>query len=192
MTPPPFILASASPRRAQLLREMEFDFEVVASHAPEAEHEHLSARELAQLNAYRKANAVAKLHPQAVVLGADTVVCLGNRFLGKPANRAGARRMLAALSGQTHVVVTGCCLMRRAAHHCRIFCDQTSVTFRRLGGRAIARYLKTINPLDKAGAYAIQESGEQIVARIEGSFTNVVGLPTEALWRELKAFGFDD
>ncbi len=189
---PPFILASGSPRRAQLLRELELDFSVVVSDAPEAEHEHLTARELAQLNAYRKAHAVAKLHPQAVVLGADTVVCLGTRHFGKPRDIKEAIEMLRALSGQIHQVVTGCCLALLEDHRCRIFSDQTAVRFLKLNTTTIHRYLRSINPLDKAGGYAIQEHAGLIVDRITGSFTNVMGLPTEVLVEELKVFGIVD
>jgi len=190
--PPPLILASGSPRRAQLLRELELEFTVVISDAPEAEHEHLTARELAQLNAWRKAHAVAKLHPQAVVLGCDTVVTLADRHFAKPGNLKEAAAMLRALSGNTHQVVTGCCLVRLKNHSCRIFHEQTHVRFRELNNVTIQRYLRAINPLDKAGAYAIQEHGDLIVEGIEGSYTNVIGLPTEVLVEALKIFGIVD
>jgi len=189
MKKPPLILASGSPRRARLLRELEYDFEVIPSDAPEADTPQLTGRELAELNAYRKARAVAKRHPQAVVLGCDTVVYLGACPLGKPATRKEARQMLAQLAGRTHQVVSGCCLMQLESHRCEIFSETTDVTFRRLSRSQIDRYLKKINPLDKAGGYAIQEFGEMIVESIHGSFTNVVGLPVEALCRRLESFG---
>ncbi|MBI3875022.1 MAG: septum formation protein Maf [Verrucomicrobia bacterium] len=181
MSLPPLILASASPRRAKLLREMGLDFAVVPSAAEEAHHEQLTARELCLLNAYRKARAVAKQHPAALVLGADTLVYLGTRLFGKPATRAEASRMLESLSGRTHQVVTGVCLTHLAGHRCEIFADQTAVTFRRLTDAVIKEYLASVNPLDKAGAYAIQEKGELIIKDIAGSHTNVVGLPMEEL-----------
>jgi septum formation protein len=189
MNPPPLILASASPRRSQLLRELEFEFAVVPSDAEETDNTHLTARELAQINAYRKARSVAKRHPEAVVLGCDTVVYLDGRPYGKPRDLDDARRMLGELSGRRHEVVSGCCLMHLDRHQCDIFADATEVVFRPLTDGQIGRYLSSINPLDKAGAYAIQENGEMIVEAVFGSLTNVVGLPTERLCRRLKAFG---
>ncbi len=189
MKQPPLILASGSPRRAQLLRELEYVFKVIPSDAEEADSSQLTARELAELNAYRKTRAVAKKHPQAVVFGCDTVVYLGTKPMGKPATRKAAHEMLSLLAGQTHQVVSGCCLMHLENHRCEIFSETTDVTFRRLNKAQITRYLKKINPLDKAGGYAIQESGEMIIESVYGSFTNVVGLPVEALCRRLRAFG---
>lgn len=181
MSLPPLILASASPRRADLLREMGFEFTVVPSIAEEAHDDHLTTRELCQLNAFRKARAVAKQHPSALVLGADTLVCLGTQLFGKPATRAHAFRMLESLSGQTHEVVTGVCLMHLQGHRCEVFADQTAVTFKPFKGGTIRRYLSLVNTMDKAGAYAIQEHGELIVECIAGSRSNVVGLPVERL-----------
>jgi septum formation protein len=172
----------------ELLRQLGLEFQVISSSAPEAHYEQLTARELCQLNAYRKARAVAKRFPDALVLGADTLVCLGNRLFGKPSNRADAVRLLADLQGRTHQVVTGVCLIHGRAHRQRLFSEHTDVTFRALDAAAIDRYLKRVDPLDKAGAYAIQEHGELIVQEISGSFSNVVGLPVERLQAELKAF----
>lgn len=191
MPRPPFILASASPRRSQLLREMELDFAVLPSDAEEVDGAHLTARELAQINAYRKARAVAKKHPEAVVLGCDTVVHLDAQPYGKPRDLRDAHRMLRELSGRRHEVVTGCCLLYLDRHQCHIFADSTEVVFRSLSDRQIERYLKTINPLDKAGAYAIQDNGEMIVESVFGSLTNVIGLPGELLGTRLKAFGIE-
>jgi septum formation protein len=185
---PPTILASASPRRAELLRQLGLEFRVVPSSAIEACHEQLTGVELCQLNAYRKARAVAKHFPDALVLGADTLVCLGNRLFGKPADRDEAARMLGELQGRTHQVVTGVCLVQARAHRQRLFAECTEVTFRALDLTAIDRYLEHVNPLDKAGAYAIQEHGELIVREISGSFSNVVGLPVERLQAELRRF----
>ena len=189
MRQPPFILASGSPRRAQLLRELEYDFKIIPSTADEADSDQFTGKELAELNAYRKARTIAKQHPQAVVFGCDTIVYQGTTPFGKPRNLADARRMLRRLAGKTHHVISGCCLMHLGEHHCDIFSETTEVTFRELSASQIKRYSEQINPLDKAGAYAIQQSGESIVERIHGSFTNVVGLPVETLCRRLKAFG---
>ncbi len=185
---PPFILASASPRRAELLRQLEVEFQVVASDATEVAPEHLSPQEICQLNAHRKTRVIAKKHPDFLVLGADTLVFLDGKIFGKPRNLADARRMLRQLQGRTHQVVTGVCLMHLRTHHERIFAISTDVVFRPLTENQIGDYLAKINPLDKAGAYAIQEHGELIVAEISGSFSNVVGLPLEQLKTELDAW----
>ena len=188
MEPPPFILASASPRRAELLRQLGLEFEIVPGDATEVFDENLSPLELCQLNAHCKARAIAKKVPDALVLGADTLVFLERKIFGKPENLAEARKMLLELQGRTHQVVTGVSLIRLRAHRERIFAVSTDVTFRALDEKQIADYLSKINPLDKAGAYAIQEHGDKIVAEISGSFSNVVGLPLEKLKRELQDF----
>jgi len=185
LSSPPLILASASPRRRELLQGMGLEFVVVPGKTEEVQPEHLTPHETAQINAYRKARVVAKKHPDALVLGADTIVCIGPELFGKPRDEADARRMLAALVGQTHQVVTGVCLIELRHHRQKAFAVGTQVTFRSLNGAAIVDYLSKINPLDKAGAYAIQQHGDQIVEKIDGSFNNVVGLPTERLAEEL-------
>jgi septum formation protein len=185
---PPFILASASPRRAELLRQLEVEFKVVPSDATEVYDEQLSPHELCQLNAHRKTRVITKKNPDALVLGADTLVFLEREIFGKPRDLADARRMLSQLQGRTHQVVTGVCLMHLRAHRERIFAISTDVVFRPLTENQIGDYLAKINSLDKAGAYAIQEHGELIVAEISGSFSNVVGLPLEQLKTELDAW----
>jgi septum formation protein len=188
MSLPRLILASASPRRAELLRQLEVEFQVVPSDAEELHHEQLTARELAQINAYRKARAVAKQLPDALVLGADTLVYLNGRLYGKPVDLGDAQRMLGELQGQTHQVVTGVCLIHLRAHRQKIFAETTLVTFRQLTSNQIQRYLSSIHPLDKAGAYAIQENGDAVVREISGSYSNVVGLPMERVAAELAAW----
>jgi septum formation protein len=185
---PPLILASASPRRAELLRELGLGFAVVPSDATEVAHEELSPRELCLLNAHRKARAVARQHPDALVLGADTLVFLGREILGKPADLDAARRMLNRLQGRTHEVVTGVSLMQwRTRREC-LFAVSTHVRFRELCGAQIESYLSAVHTLDKAGAYAIQDHGEWLVEEVSGSFTNVVGLPLEQVEAEIKAW----
>jgi septum formation protein len=192
---PKLILASASPRRAALLREMGFEFAVVQSAATEVAPEHLSPAEIAQINAYRKARLVAKKHPDVMVLAADTVVSLGTMHFGKPRSMEEAEAMLTRLQGRTHQVVTGICLVHLRHHRQRLFAETTAVTFRKLHAGQVRRYLSKIHPLDKAGGYAIQEEGDQIVKGIQGSYSNVVGLPLERLraelsqWSELRAVG---
>jgi septum formation protein len=181
----PFILASASPRRCELLRQLGQDFEVMPSAAVEYHHEQFTARELALLNACRKARSVARLYPGATVLGADTLVSLGTQLYGKPSDRGEACRMLEELQGKTHQVVTGVCLMQLARGRHAAFAEITHVRFKPLRAEQIEQYLASIDPLDKAGAYAIQEGGDALVEHISGSYSNVVGLPLERLRAEL-------
>lgn len=185
---PALILASASPRRAELLRQLGVEFQMVPSAVVEVRREHFSPAELCQLNAYRKARLVAKRFPDSLVVGADTLVCLGSTLLGKPVDQPAAEAMLMQLQGRTHHVITGVCLLHLRAHKQRIFAASTAVTFRPLSLAQIREYFRAVHPLDKAGAYAIQEHGDRIVERIEGSFSNVVGLPLERLEAELKQF----
>lgn len=188
MDSPILILASTSPRRLELLRQLGVEFRAVPAEISEIEHEELSARELAQINAYRKARAVAKKHPDTMVLAADTVVCLETKLFGKPADLEAAYLMLQSLGGRTHEVVTAVCLLHLRQRRQKIFCDSTQVTFRPLDAVKIRRYLNQVNPLDKAGAYGIQEHGEEIVEKIAGSYSNVVGLPLERLATELQSW----
>ena len=188
MNLPPVILASASPRRVELLRQLVSRFKVVPSAADECEHEQFTAWEIAQLNAHRKARAVAKKCPDALVVGADTVVCLGTTFYAKPRDEHDAHRMLLELQGQTHDVVTGVCLLHLRSHREHLFTESTAVTFRKLSSAKVREYVAKVHTLDKAGAYAIQEEGESIVEGICGSYTNIVGLPVERLRAELAAW----
>jgi septum formation protein len=185
---PPLILASASPRRAELLRLLEVDFKILPSSAREVAHDHLSPLEVCQLNAHRKARAVARKIPDSLVLGADTLVFLDNEILGKPRSMKEAERMLGSLEGRTHQVVTGVCLMHLRSHRERVFAVSTDVLFHPLTKKQIRDYIKKVHTLDKAGAYAIQEGGERIISEISGSFSNVVGLPVEKLREELVAW----
>jgi septum formation protein len=182
---PPIILASASPRRAALLRQSGYEFKVLPTDTAEIHHEQLTACEMAQINAYRKARAVGKRHPDALVIAADTLVYLENAIFGKPANLEAAYLMLEQLQGRTHQVVTAVCLLHLRNHRQRVFSETTAVTFRPLDAVKIRRYLTVVNPLDKAGAYAVQENGELIIEGVSGSYSNVVGLPMEKLQEEL-------
>ncbi len=185
MKPPSFILASESPRRRELLGYLEVEFAVMPSKAKESADPNLTAEETALLNAWRKARSVAVKHPDCLTLGADTVVCLGETVFGKPRNLPEARRMLEALQGTTHRVVTGMALIQPDTHRDRVVSETTRVTFRELSAAQIDRYLEVIQPLDKAGGYAIQDHGEMIVEAVEGSLTNVIGLPLGRLQEEL-------
>jgi septum formation protein len=188
MNYPPVILASASPRRAELLRKLIRNFEVLPGHVEEHQPKHLSPIEASLLNAYHKARVIAKKHPDSLVIAADTEVVLGRRVFGKPRDLKEAAEMLKDLAGHEHLVITGVCLLHLRRHHQRLFSVTTRVRFKSLRADEIAEYLAKINPLDKAGAYAIQERGELIVAKTDGSYSNVVGLPMERLRQELKFF----
>ena len=185
----PLILASASPRRGELLRQLGLEFKVIPSEVPEIHHDQLTAGEVVQINAYRKARLIAKRFPDALVIAADTLVYIETAFFGKPASLEEAYEMLEKLQGRTHYVITAVCLLNLRNHRQRIFAENTAVTFRPLDAVKIRRYLSRVNPLDKAGAYAIQEEGDLIIERISGSYTNVVGLPIERLGAELQAWG---
>jgi septum formation protein len=188
MNSPTLILASASPRRADLLRQIGLEFEVIPSNATELEGGALTAAELAQINAYRKARSVSKKYPDAVTLGVDTVVTLETQIFGKPGTMEEAEQMLFALQGRSHQVVTGVCLIHLRGHRQKVFSEHTDVTFRPLTLDQIRHYLGQTNPLDKAGGYGIQDHGDVLVEAISGSFTNVVGLPLERFQVEWAAF----
>jgi septum formation protein len=184
------ILASASPRRRELLSKMAADFEVLVSGVEEIEPPacHWSAAVL--LNAVAKARAVAARRPEALVLAADTVIELDGQILGKPADMAGARAMLRKMSGTRHLVSTGVCLASVEGRVLCEFVESSQVLFRELTEDAIELYLSKVHVLDKAGAYAIQEHGHIIIERIEGSFDNVIGLPSERVAEAIGACGF--
>ncbi len=184
----PIILASASPRRRDLMREAGLDCEIIASPAEELHDEMLAPGELTETNAALKADAVGAVHPECLIIGADTLVYIDGVPLGKPRDMLEAEAMLARLVGRTHEVCTGVCLCRVAPEKRVLFHVVTRVTFRPLAAAEIRAYLSLIEPLDKAGAYAAQEHGERIIERTEGSWTNVVGLPMERLREELARF----
>lgn len=178
---PTFILGSASPRREQLLREMGLRFTIVRPDDVEELTGGLAPEALATHNAQRKARAVAGRHRDALVLGADTIVVLEGAVYGKPRDMAEAEVMLGRLAGRSHEVFTGVCLIHRTRSLETSFCERTRVWMKALPAPAIKVYFQKVNPLDKAGAYAAQEHGDTIIERIEGSFSNVMGLPVERL-----------
>ena len=183
------ILASASPRRHELLRDAGIDFDVVVSTAEEIHDHDMPAALLCEENAAIKAREVAERHPDAAVIGADTLVFLDGRALGKPADIDEARAMLRTLSGRTHFVCTGVCIAGPGSREIR-FHEITEVTFRRLGDTEISHYISLVHTLDKAGAYGIQDHGDLIIEGIGGgSFENVMGLPVARLVGELSRHG---
>ena len=185
---PLLVLASASPRRRALLREHGFAFEVVVPRGvEEIAPVHLSPGETVLANARAKAGAVARERRDVIVLGVDTEVFFEGRVLGKPADMAAAFAMLSRLNGRTHEVYSGVWIAGQGRE--RGFIEITRVHFHRRSDEELRRYLARIGPLDKAGAYAAQEDHGEMIARVEGSFSNVIGLPMDRLANELREFG---
>ena len=183
---PSFILGSGSPRRRELLGEIVNDFTVVISDSEEMESHPGGPLLLVQENARLKAKAVAQLHPRSWVLGADTLVALGETVLGKPKDMKEAYSMLRLLSGQTHEVSTGLCLINRGQNYEKSLVESSRVTFKSVNDEILEKYFQEVNPLDKAGGYAIQTRSDLIVENFEGSYSNVIGLPLEILATWLK------
>jgi septum formation protein len=188
-TEPHLILASQSPRRRYLLEQAGLTFSVIPSAVDE------DALELTEPSAYvktlaqAKAEAVARKYPTSWVIGADTVVTIDSAILGKPADPEEARRMLEQLSGQSHDVYTGYAIVSRKRRRTVSKSVRTDVQFKELNGKEIAWYIQTGEPFDKAGAYAIQGMGTFLVRRINGSYTNVVGLPVCEVIEDLLSLG---
>jgi septum formation protein len=191
-TQPQLILASASPRRREILATLGLRFEVDPSSSPEpppgrGEAPGAYAVRLARL----KARSVAARYRSGWVMGADTVVVVGGSLLGKPADDADARRMLRKLGGRWHEVVTGVCLIDAGSGRSAAKAAVTRVHFRRLTSDEIGRYVRTGEPMDKAGAYAIQGRAAMFADRIEGCYFNIVGFPVAAFFRLCRRAGLD-
>ena len=180
----PIVLASSSPRRRELLAEAGLVFEVMHSPAEEVHDAMMKPEVLCEWNAALKAEAVVLMRPDATVIGSDTLVFIDGIPLGKPADLDEARGMLRRLSGRTHRVCTGVCVIYPGGRK-SVFHDITEVTFLLLDDAAIDDYFSQVNPLDKAGAYGIQECGERIIAGISGSYDTVMGLPVAMVMEAL-------
>ncbi len=189
LTPPHLVLASASPRRRELLAQLGHVFTVIPADVVEHEAADADPREMVRHNAALKADWVAARHADATVIGADTTVFVGQTVLNKPRDAADARAMLRMLSGTTHTVFTGLAV-RRLKDGLKL--DQgvaSEVTFKAFDDATIELYLSRVHTLDKAGGYAIQEHSELIVASFTGSLTNIVGLPVEEMKQLLTQAG---
>ncbi len=187
------ILASASPRRAEILRDAGVSFTVLSSAVDETPYPDEAPQELVQRLADAKADLVAaRAVGPAIVIAADTVVVLDGQVLGKPRSTEDARHMLEQLSGRTHSVHTGVSLIRLPDAQRLQFVETTLVHFSRLTADEISRYLATEEPYDKAGAYAIQGRAARFIPRIEGCYYNVVGLPLEHLLAALRELGWTE
>ena len=183
------ILATASPRRIDLLRMLGAEFSAIPSGIEEDEGGDIPVAELVERNALAKASHVARQLDEGLVIGADTVVVLGGRIFGKPIDLDDARRILSLLAGKTHQVYSGVAVVRADDGSSKTAHAVTDVTFRPLSDEQMTRYFDTINPLDKAGAYAIQGAGGVIIEKIAGCYYNVVGLPLTVLDGLLAHFG---
>ncbi len=181
------ILASASPRRAELLRNAGVAFTAQATRIPERQRQGESPKRFAGRLAREKAHALRARHPRNPVLGADTIVVVRGTVLGKPRDRRDAARMLRLLSGRSHQVTTAVCLAGPGFEDLRS--ETTRVTMRKLSQKEIRDYVSSGEPRDKAGAYAIQGLASRFVSRIEGCYFNVVGLPVPLVYRMLRAHG---
>jgi septum formation protein len=188
---PRLVLASQSPRRSELLTAAGYSFEIVTPPDDEVSHRWLTIREVTAWNATRKAARVCERIPDAVVLAADTLVTIDGDVLGKPSNLAEAFRILRRLRGRVHEVWTAVAIRHSAQKKTETFAEMSRVHFRKLDDAAIRSYLAKINPLDKAGAYAAQGHGTEIIERIDGSYSNVVGLPMEMTTTMLRRFGIE-
>ncbi len=179
----PLILASASPRRRELLAQAGYMFEVVPAHIDETQHANEDPAAYVARLALEKARAIHAQHPDAIVLGADTTVVLNGEVLNKPADLAEAEHMLRSLSGQTHQVHTGIAVVSSSAQRSHV--ETTNVIFAPIPEEDLAAYLATGDSLDKAGAYGIQGYAARWIPRIEGDYFNVMGLPVAATVRLL-------
>lgn len=180
------ILASTSPRRRELLGRLGRAFRVVSPGADERPPEGAAPEEAACALAVRKAESVVARFDEGIVIGADTLAAANGRIIGKPEDAEHARELLRFLSSRPHTVITGVCLIDAASGRRRVAAERTRVVMRRMSEEEIDDYVATGEPMGKAGAYAIQENGDRYVERIEGSFSNVVGLPLELIERLIK------
>ena len=180
------VLASQSPRRKELLKLISEDFTICPDDSPENADESLLAHDyVLTLSMEKCMNVAEKFDDEAIVIGADTVVVADGKILGKPQSEDDALNMLKALSGNIHSVYTGVTVMSRGEHKVISFFEKTDVHFYELTEEEIKRYIKTKEPMDKAGAYGIQEKGALFVKKIDGDYNNVVGLPVARLARVL-------
>jgi septum formation protein len=188
------ILASASPRRAEILRDAGFSFELAQANIDETRLRGEPARAMTRRLAEAKAQAVAErfdaVPEEAIVIGADTTVEVQGLLLGKPGSAKAAREMLRRLSGRTHRVVTSVALLRLSDHARKIATESTRVRFAPMSRNEIAAYVSTGEPMDKAGAYAVQGIGGRFIERIDGCYFNVVGLPLARVYRMLVSLGW--
>ncbi len=182
------ILASASPRRKELLGQLGMDFEICVSNVEEKITQSMPNLVVEELSAQKARDVFEKQQGDVLVIGADTIVAMGDRILGKPGDEETAKDMLHMLQGEVHQVYTGVTIMKREGERESqiTFSEGTSVSFYPMTDEEINWYVSTLEPMDKAGAYGIQGLGARFVKKIEGDYNNVVGLPIARLYQELK------
>jgi septum formation protein len=185
----PFILASASPRRQELLRQVGLKFKIMPAHVNEEHLPQESPRQHVHRLAGNKAMAIAGKYPDAWVLGADTIVVIDDRILGKPKGKAQAKEMLQTLSGREHKVFTGFTIAHVAAKISKTKVIRSAVRFKNISAEELTWYIGCAEPYDKAGGYAVQGKGAFFIKSIRGSYTNVIGLPLSEVLEELKNLG---
>ncbi len=183
------VLASASPRRKELLEKIGLKFTADASDYPEEIHSDLEPEELVKTLSLEKARTVARKYPNAIIIAADTIGVLRGKIIGKPFTSDEAEKMLQALSGKSHHVITGFTILDSESNKRLTRTVETRVYIKKLSPTEIQNYVRTGEPLDKAGAYAIQGLGSLIVEKITGDYYNVMGLPLNVLGESLKEFG---
>jgi septum formation protein len=186
-----FILASSSPRRRELLASIQLDFDVIPSHVPEVHREGEAPEEYVARLSRDKAHALSVQYPAQWVIAADTTVLLGDQLLEKPVDAKDAERMLAVIAGKTHIVYTGVTLERADREYRDTRVAESEVRMLPLSPREIEWYVATGEPLDKAGAYAVQGIGAMFIDSIHGSYTNVVGLPLATLFQMMRKARID-
>lgn len=187
------VLASASPRRKELLSLITKDFEICPDNSPEEARGKTVGETVCALAEQKCFNVSDKFDENRIIIGADTVVALGEKILGKPKDEKDAKNMLKLLSGKCHSVYTGVCVMQKSINKAVVFFEKTDVYFYDLNDSEINAYVATGEPADKAGAYGIQQKGGLFVKKVDGDYNSVVGLPVAKLYRVLKNdFGFEN
>lgn len=189
-TCPEIILASQSPRRQEILSSLQFQFKVYPAYINERDYVHLPAEEQVKELALQKARKIALLHTDAIVIGSDTVVVYGNRVLGQPGDEEEALEMLSMLNNTTHRVLTGIALVQHKTKKEIVHMEESHVTFKDNTRQKLIRYIRTGEPFDKAGAYAIQGKGKALIKDYSGCYHNIVGFPLE-LFRSIMKQYFD-
>ncbi|MGD9580955.1 MAG: nucleoside triphosphate pyrophosphatase [Vampirovibrionia bacterium] len=186
------ILASASPRRKELLKNLGYEFEIIPADIEETIDNSKIPEEIVKELSFQKAEHIAKkVSEPSVIIGSDTIVVINNKILGKPIDEKDAFNMLQELSGKVHQVISGIAIIDNKTNKTFIDCVSSDVYFRELSKEEIIKYIETKEPMDKAGAYAIQGIASIFIEKIEGCYNNIVGLPVFTVAKALKDFGMD-
>jgi septum formation protein len=182
------ILASESPRRKQILESLDLTFKVIPSNADESFNNFFPVEYIPLILAKKKAEKVASIYSDDTIIGADTVVILDGKIFNKPKSKQDAEKILRALSGNTHKVITGVCIKNISENLTVRFSETSFVTFKKLNNDIIKKYMDSVNVMDKAGAYAVQEYGSIVIESFSGSMSNIMGFPIEKFQESLIIF----